>query len=290
MPTSRAAPFSESDLQPAARRAAEIDDAGAALEDVEFLVDLPQLVGGAGAIAGFLRLAHIGITQLAIDPVARGFGEGLLLDLLLLLHRAAADGLLDIGRRLPAATALAVFRYAHSAVSGAAAFAGAAFAPPRRRPFLFGARCVGSRLVVIGGRAVDHREKNAFAQAAIAHAQLGGGPGGEDGVEDGHAGQHQFGATAGEAWLLRALFRRGAAQAEDGVAELRQIDGDAIDHGADIAIKTEMAADEAGDRSRIADELAAAGAEQRTEARGGVIRVHQAGDMLDHAGSSDPRP
>ena len=47
--------FLHNDLQPAARRGAEVDHAGAALQDVEFLVDLFQLVGRAGAIALFLR-------------------------------------------------------------------------------------------------------------------------------------------------------------------------------------------------------------------------------------------
>ena len=61
-------PFFRRDLQPAARRAAEIDDARSPLQEREFLVEFLQLVGGAAAIALGLRAGDVRIVQLPVEP------------------------------------------------------------------------------------------------------------------------------------------------------------------------------------------------------------------------------
>ncbi len=56
------------DLRPATGRRAEIDDARAALQEMEALVELDQLEGRARAIAEALGLGDIGIVELAREP------------------------------------------------------------------------------------------------------------------------------------------------------------------------------------------------------------------------------
>ena len=79
------------DLGPAARRAAEIDDPPARLQQMEAVVELDQLEGGARAVAKAVRLGDIGVVQLAGQPLGRG---GL-----------APARLSDANRELPAAAA-----------------------------------------------------------------------------------------------------------------------------------------------------------------------------------------
>ena len=59
------------DLAPAARGSAEIDDAGAGLQDMVAVVDLDQLVGRTRTIAVGLRPLHVGIVDMALQPAAR---------------------------------------------------------------------------------------------------------------------------------------------------------------------------------------------------------------------------
>src|SRR3546814_16641284 len=55
-------------LGPAARRAAEVNHAGAALQKVEAVVELGQLEGGQRAIAALARLGDVGVVELALQP------------------------------------------------------------------------------------------------------------------------------------------------------------------------------------------------------------------------------
>ena len=59
------------DLRPAAGRRAEIDDARAALQEMEPLVELDQLERRARAIAEALGLGDIGVVELAGEPGGR---------------------------------------------------------------------------------------------------------------------------------------------------------------------------------------------------------------------------
>ena len=86
------------DLGPAAGRGAEIDHARAALQEMEAVVELDQLEGGARAIAEALGLGDIGIVELAREPGGRG-GRALLggLD----AHRHAAPRAVALSCALP---------------------------------------------------------------------------------------------------------------------------------------------------------------------------------------------
>ena len=70
--------FGARHLAPAAGRNAEIDHAGSALQQAEFLVELDQLVGRAAAIAIGLGLPDVRIVELAFEPahLARGAALG----------------------------------------------------------------------------------------------------------------------------------------------------------------------------------------------------------------------
>ena len=57
------------DLAPAARRAAEIDHAQAARQQVKALVELLQLERGARAVALLPRLGDIGVVELPRQPI-----------------------------------------------------------------------------------------------------------------------------------------------------------------------------------------------------------------------------
>jgi hypothetical protein len=57
-------------LRPAAGCRAEVEDARALLEEMEFLVQLEQLERRAAAIALGLGLPDIGIVELALQPAA----------------------------------------------------------------------------------------------------------------------------------------------------------------------------------------------------------------------------
>ncbi len=63
-------------LRPAARRRAEVDDGLAAFEDMELLVELDELVGGAAPVSLGLGALHIGIVELPGEPARRLGGAG----------------------------------------------------------------------------------------------------------------------------------------------------------------------------------------------------------------------
>src|SRR5262249_13924159 len=81
-----------SDLRPPARRRAEIDDPLSRREQAEAVIDLDQLVGGAGAIAFGAGAGDVRVVQLPLEPAGGGGGAapgGLDADLQPALARAA---------------------------------------------------------------------------------------------------------------------------------------------------------------------------------------------------------
>src|SRR5215472_6593480 len=62
------------DFAPAARRGAEIDHAGTGFEQMKFVVDLGELVGGTGAKAFALGAGDVRVIELARQPGARRGG------------------------------------------------------------------------------------------------------------------------------------------------------------------------------------------------------------------------
>src|SRR4029077_12223607 len=65
-------------LAPDAGRGDKIDDARTRLEHAVFVVDLGELIGGAGAKAFALGAHHVRIAELALEPGSRRQGAALL--------------------------------------------------------------------------------------------------------------------------------------------------------------------------------------------------------------------
>ena len=62
----------EGDLGPAAGGGAEVEDAHAGLEEVAAVVELDELEGGAGAVAGLAGADDVGVVDLAGEPALLG--------------------------------------------------------------------------------------------------------------------------------------------------------------------------------------------------------------------------
>ena len=61
-------------LRPASRRAAQVGQHRAGLDEFVFFVDFQKFVGGAGAVAVFLRLMDVVVVHMFAQPCFRRFG------------------------------------------------------------------------------------------------------------------------------------------------------------------------------------------------------------------------
>src|SRR6185437_11663083 len=213
------------DLRPASGRAAEVDDARARAQDVEAVIELLQLEGGARAIAQAPGLADIGVVQLALEPLPRG---RLALARGLDAHRRRARD----ARRLAAAPA---------------------------RPLTARPRHSGSR------SAVEQPEQDAFANAAIGDAQPPDRPGEADRFEDGAARENHVRALAADAGMSDALLIAHRGKARRNALHMLEAQDRAVDEAAVVARQLQMNAGERRHRSRAAEHLHVAAGDLRAD-------------------------
>ena len=164
------------DLAPAAGRGAEIDDARAGPEQLIFLGDLHQLVGGARAKSLAPGLGDEGVVELALEPQRR--------------RQASACARSSLASSAPGRPRGPI-------------------RPPAivRRP---SARACGPTPI-----GAHHLRQNALAQSAVGDADPLGGKMRADRLENRAAGQHEIGALGADAGVGGAFGVAHRAQARD---------------------------------------------------------------------------
>src|SRR3954454_6747842 len=98
------------------------------------------------------------------------------------------------------------------------------------------------------------RGEDAFAQAAVRHAQAPAGPDPEQGLENSTARKHEIGALPTDARLRHAVSEAHGKQAEGDGPDVARTEPAAFDPGTLIGRQPEMNPGNGGDGSRSAEE------------------------------------
>jgi len=134
----------------------------------------------------------------------------------------------------------------------------------------------------MGAGGADHAQQHAFAQAAVGDDDAGGGPGAQDGGEDGAARQHELDAVGADAGVgAEAVGSEGSQQVEGGFGIFAGEDG-AVDELAAVVFQAEGDAGERGDRAGCAQQCDAAVAQFELDAVGLFEMGEAGGDVVDH--------
>ena len=227
------------DLAPAARRGAEIDDARAGSQQLIFLGDLDQLVGGARAPALALGLRDEGIVELALQPQRRG-------------ERALARG---AHARLQRPAALAP----RPAGGHAQAPAARACGPTR-----------SARIICV--RMPSRRPRSAMRMRSAGKWRA-------DRLENRATRQHEVGALDADAAVGGAFGVAHALQPRHRGVDLGARQPQAVDRAAVVARQIEMHAGDGGHRSRRCPAGGSgriAGARRRARRRAPALRRRSA--------------